>query len=97
MLIGADGALLCTTLTGVRDGAAPLVEAIHAYEAEMLRYSTEAVLESRKQMNAADLIDKPVLGRLQLAAMRSGMRVVNSVPALKRHITEKILRVRAAN
>jgi hypothetical protein len=63
----------------------------------MLRYSTEAVLESRKQMNAGDLIHKPVLGRLQLAAMRSGMRLGNSVPALKRRITEKILRVRAAN
>lgn len=92
-----DAALLCTSLTRVRDGAVPLVEAIHAYEAEMLRYSTEAVLESRKQMNAGDLIHKPVLGRLQLAAMRSGMRVVNAVPALKRRITEKILRVRAAN
>jgi 2-polyprenyl-6-methoxyphenol hydroxylase-like FAD-dependent oxidoreductase len=92
-----DAALLCTTLTGVRDGAAPLVEAIHAYEAEMLRYSTEAVLESRKQMNARDLIHKPMLGRVQLAAMRSGMRVVNAIPPIKRRIMEKIQRVRAAN
>ena len=92
-----DAALLRTSLIGVRDGAASLVEAIHAYEAEMLRYSTEAVLESRKQMNAGGLIHKPVLGRLQLAVMRSGMRVVNAVPPLKRRITEKILRVRAAN
>jgi hypothetical protein len=61
----------------------------------MLRYSTEAVLESRKQMNANDMIHKPVLGRIQLAAMRSGMRVVNAVPALKRHVTEKVLRARA--
>jgi len=92
-----DAALLCTTLIGARDGATPLVEAIHAYEAEMLRYSTEAVLESRKQMNAGDLIHKPILGRIQLAAMRSGMRVVNAVPPLKRRIMEKIQRVRAAN
>ena len=46
-------------------------------------------------MNANDMIHKPVLGRIQLAAMRSGMRVVNAVPALKRHITEKVLRARA--
>jgi hypothetical protein len=38
------------------------------------------VLESRKQMNARDLIHKPILGRIQLAAMRSGMRVVNAIP-----------------
>jgi hypothetical protein len=63
----------------------------------MLRYSTEAVLKSRKQMNAGDLIHKPVLGRMQLAAMRGGMRLVNAVPPLKRRITDSVLRVRGAN
>jgi 2-polyprenyl-6-methoxyphenol hydroxylase-like FAD-dependent oxidoreductase len=92
-----DAALLCKTLTEVQRGREPLVDAIHDYEVEMLRYSTEAVLESRKQMNANDMIHKPIVGRIQLAAMRSGMRVVNAVPALKRRITEKVLRVRAAN
>jgi hypothetical protein len=67
------------------------------YEAEMLRYSTEAINESKQQMNAADLIHKPVIGRLQLAAMRAAMRTINAVPALRRRTLEKIMRVRGAN
>ncbi|HEV2680521.1 MAG TPA: FAD-dependent monooxygenase, partial [Rhodanobacter sp.] len=92
-----DAALLCKTLAEVCQGSKPLVDAIHAYEAEMLRYSKEAVLESRKQMNANDMIHKPVLGRIQLVVMRSAMRLINNVPAFKRRVTEKILRVRGAN
>jgi hypothetical protein len=49
----------------VRDGAKPLAEALHEYEAEMLHYSAEAVLESRKQMDARDVSHRPVLGPIQ--------------------------------
>jgi hypothetical protein len=48
-------------------------------------------------MDAGDLIHKPILGRIQLAAMRGMMRIVNAVPALRRRMTESIMRVRAAN
>jgi hypothetical protein len=75
----------------------PLVDAIREYETEMLRYSAEAVIESRKQMDAADMIHKPWIGRLQLAAMRGAMRFVNTVPALKRRIIKNIMRVRGEN
>jgi len=92
-----DAALLSKTLAEVQRGEKPLVDAICGYEREMLRYSTEAVLKSRQQMNADDLLHKPVLGRVQLAVMRSGMRVVNASPLLKRRITATILRVRGAN
>ena len=92
-----DAALLCKSLSEAHEDRKPLVDAIHAYEVEMLRYSTEAVLESRKQMNANDMIHKPVLGRIQLAAMRGGMRVVDAVPPLKRRILRSIQRVRAEN
>jgi len=92
-----DAQLLCKKLVDVRDGRMPLIEAIHAYEAEMLRYSSEAVIESRKNMNAGDAIHKPFVGRLQLAAMRTAMRVVNAVPPLNRRITRNIMRVRGAN
>jgi 2-polyprenyl-6-methoxyphenol hydroxylase-like FAD-dependent oxidoreductase len=92
-----DAALLSQTLAEVQRGEKPLVDAIGEYEREMLRYSTEAVLKSRQQMNADDLLHKPVLGRLQLAVMRSGMRVVNASPLLKRRITESLLRTRGAN
>jgi 2-polyprenyl-6-methoxyphenol hydroxylase-like FAD-dependent oxidoreductase len=92
-----DAALLRQTLLHVRDGRKPLVPAIHDYEVEMLRYSTEAVLASRKQMSGNDTLHKPFVGGLQLAAMRGAMRVVNNVPALKRRITRNIMRVRGEN
>jgi 2-polyprenyl-6-methoxyphenol hydroxylase-like FAD-dependent oxidoreductase len=89
-----DAALLCKRLAEVRDGAKPLVEALHEYEAEMLQYSAEAVLESRKQMDAQDVSHRPVLGPIQLALMRVAMRFVNAVPALKRRMMESETRLR---
>jgi hypothetical protein len=71
-----------------------LIEALHQYEVEMLKYSSQAVLESRKQMDAADIIHRPVLGRIQLAVMRAGMRFVNAVPALKRRMIESETKLR---
>jgi len=91
-----DSALLLKRLREVCHGDRPLIEAIHQYEAEMLRYSSEAVLESKKQMDANDMIHKPILGRIQLMAMRISMRVVNAVPMLKRRITQSLRRSRAA-
>jgi 2-polyprenyl-6-methoxyphenol hydroxylase-like FAD-dependent oxidoreductase len=92
-----DASLLSKALIEASAGRKPLVEAIHEYETEMLRYSTEAVLESRKQMDSNDLIHKPILGRIPLAVMRLCMRIVNVVPELKRRVTASIMRVRAAN
>jgi 2-polyprenyl-6-methoxyphenol hydroxylase-like FAD-dependent oxidoreductase len=92
-----DSALLLKRLTEVCRSGKPLFQAIHEYEVEMLRYSTKAVLESRKQMDANDMIHKPILGRIQLAAMRAGMRFVDAVPALKRRVTESLKRSRAAD
>jgi 2-polyprenyl-6-methoxyphenol hydroxylase-like FAD-dependent oxidoreductase len=92
-----DAALLCRRLTEVRDGTKPLFEALHEYEAEMLKYSAEAVLESRKQMDAQDIIHRPVLGRMQLTMMRFGMRLVNAVPALKRRMLESETKLRAVD
>jgi 2-polyprenyl-6-methoxyphenol hydroxylase-like FAD-dependent oxidoreductase len=92
-----DAALLREKLLEVHQRQKPLVHAIHEYEAEMLRYSSEAVLESRKQMNANDAIHKPILGGLQLAAMRSVMRLINTAPPLKRRIIRRITRVRGEN
>jgi 2-polyprenyl-6-methoxyphenol hydroxylase-like FAD-dependent oxidoreductase len=92
-----DAALLCQTLVAVQQGQAPLVPALHRYEAEMLRYSTEAVIASRKQMSAADSIHKPVVGGIQLAGMRAAMRLINSMPPLKRQILRRMMRVRGGN
>jgi len=92
-----DAALLCQALVEVRRGLITIVPAIHRYEAEMLRYSTAAVIESRKQMNAKDSIHKPIVGRLQLAGMRAGMRLINTMPPVKRRILRRVMRVRGEN
>jgi 2-polyprenyl-6-methoxyphenol hydroxylase-like FAD-dependent oxidoreductase len=92
-----DAALLCQTLIEVAQGKMPLVPAIHRYEAEMLRYSTEAVIESRKQMSASDSIHKPIVGGIQLAGMRTAMRLINAMPPVKRRILRRIMRVRGEN
>jgi 2-polyprenyl-6-methoxyphenol hydroxylase-like FAD-dependent oxidoreductase len=92
-----DAALLRQTLLDVVHGRKSLLAAIHDYEVEMLRYSTEAVLASRKQMNSGDTLHQPIVGGLQLAAMRGAMRVINTLPAVKRRITRNIMRVRGDN
>jgi 2-polyprenyl-6-methoxyphenol hydroxylase-like FAD-dependent oxidoreductase len=91
-----DAALLLKRFMEVSHGDKPLIEAIHEYEGEMLRYSSKAVLDSKKQMNANDILHKPVLGRVQLAVTRTMMRLVNAVPVLKRRITRSIRSSRAA-
>jgi 2-polyprenyl-6-methoxyphenol hydroxylase-like FAD-dependent oxidoreductase len=92
-----DAELLSGLLREVHRGTTPLFEGIHAYESEMLRYSSEAVFESRKQMDSNDSIHKPVIGRMQLAVMRAGMRLVNSAPMLRRRVIRNIMRVRGSN
>jgi 2-polyprenyl-6-methoxyphenol hydroxylase-like FAD-dependent oxidoreductase len=89
-----DAALLSKTLIEVEEGRKPLIEALHEYEVEMLAYSKDAVLESRKQMDARSVTHNPVLGRMQLAVARAGMRFVNAVPLLKRKMLEQQMRLR---
>jgi len=91
-----DAALLCTRLIEAQSGAKPLVSALNEYEAEMLSYSREAVLESRKQMDARSIVHRPVLGRIPLALARTGMRLVNAVPALKQKMIKRQMRLRDA-
>jgi 2-polyprenyl-6-methoxyphenol hydroxylase-like FAD-dependent oxidoreductase len=91
--VGANTALrdalaLCRALTDVRDGRIGLVAAIAAYEERMREYGYAAVLDSRKQLDGDAPLHKPVVGRAVLAGMRTGMRVVNHVPALKRRMAD---------
>ncbi|HEY2038608.1 MAG TPA: FAD-dependent monooxygenase, partial [Edaphobacter sp.] len=89
-----DAALLCKRLVEVRDGEKEMLDALRAYEAQMLQYSRVAVLESRKQMDARDPIHRPVLGRVLLALMRTSMRIVNAIPALKNKMRDSQLKLR---
>jgi 2-polyprenyl-6-methoxyphenol hydroxylase-like FAD-dependent oxidoreductase len=92
-----DAALLSQLLVEADRGRKPLVQAIHDYEVEMLRYSSEAVNESKKQLNSADLIHRPMIGGLQLAMIRGVMRIVNAVSSLKRCALQNMMRVRGEN
>ena len=71
-----------------------LIDAVRAYESQMIRYGFEAVIESRKQMSGDDPIHKPVIGRAALIATRTVMGVVNAVPPLKRRMAEAQARFR---
>jgi hypothetical protein len=63
----------------------------------MLMCGFDAVLESRKQMDAKGLIHKPVVGRVVLAMTRTGMPLVNHLPPLKRRMAEAQQRLRVGD
>lgn len=84
-----DASLLCRNLVSFRDGKMNLLEAVREYEARMVDYGFDAVLQSRKQLSADNPLHKPVIGRLVLAGMRTGMRVVNHIPSIKKRMAEQ--------
>jgi 2-polyprenyl-6-methoxyphenol hydroxylase-like FAD-dependent oxidoreductase len=92
-----DAALLCRNLTAARDGAEPLLEAVRDYETRMIKYGFDAVRKSLAQISGDDLIHKPVIGRVVLAAMRTGMRLVNHLPPIKRRMVDAQRRYRGAD
>jgi 2-polyprenyl-6-methoxyphenol hydroxylase-like FAD-dependent oxidoreductase len=81
-----DAALLCRELTAAHRGDKAPLEAIAAYEAEMIPYGFARVADSLAQngTNGDDPLHKPVIGRIMLAFARTYFRVVSSVPPLKR-------------
>ncbi|MDX2970169.1 FAD-dependent oxidoreductase [Kribbella solani] len=100
--VGANTALrdavnLCRALIDVRDGKRELIPAVNAYEAKMIEYGFDAVLKSRAQMTSDDPMHKPVIGRIALAVMRTGMRAVNHLPPVKRRMRDSMLAYRGAN
>jgi 2-polyprenyl-6-methoxyphenol hydroxylase-like FAD-dependent oxidoreductase len=92
-----DAQLLGAQLAKAARGELPLLEAVADYEAQMIRYGFHAVAESRKQFDESDAIHRPVVGRFALGAMRAGMRIVNSVPPLKRRMIDAQNRFRGAD
>jgi 2-polyprenyl-6-methoxyphenol hydroxylase-like FAD-dependent oxidoreductase len=83
-----DARLLARNLTAARDGRTTVLEGIADYETKMRAYSAEAVRQSLEQMRGSDPIHKPVLGRLMLAGMRTGMRTVNHLPPVKHRMEQ---------
>ncbi|WP_198406907.1 FAD-dependent oxidoreductase [Nocardia terpenica] len=87
-----DAQLLCDKLVAVRDGDTELVEAIGTYEETMRRYSAVAVRESLQGMNDNGLDLKPLRRAMVSAGMRTAMRTVDRVPALKRRMARNLQR-----
>lgn len=83
-----DAALLTSRLADVRSGKWSLHDAVAGYEAEMRRYGFDAVAQSRASFDEHGAIHRPVVGRAVLGAMRTGLRMVNHVPLLKRRMID---------
>jgi len=83
-----DAALLAARLGAAQRGDMSGHDAIAGYEAQMREYGFHAVAESRKQFDAGGAIHRPMVGRVALGAMRTGLRVVNNVPLLKRRMID---------
>ena len=92
-----DAELLCHQLIAARDGRVALLDGIAAYEAEMRDYAFAAVEKSLEQMDGRALVHKPVIGRGVLALTRTGMRVVNHLPPLKRRMGASLEQERGAH
>ena len=76
-----DAALLCRNLVAAHRGKTTILEAIHAYESEMIVYGFDAVRTSRKAMeqsHADSLIGK--------AIAKIVFKTLNAIPPLKRRV-----------
>jgi 2-polyprenyl-6-methoxyphenol hydroxylase-like FAD-dependent oxidoreductase len=92
-----DAALLCRNLTAVRDGAMGLLDAVRDYETQMIGYGFEAVEKSLAQMDGDALAHRPVIGPVLMSVMRTGMRLVNHLPPVKRKMSDSQRRYRGAD
>jgi 2-polyprenyl-6-methoxyphenol hydroxylase-like FAD-dependent oxidoreductase len=93
-----DAALLCRELVAcTRDGSSPL-DAIAAYEAEMIPYGFARVADSLAQngTGGGDPLHKPIIGRLVLAMTRSYFRLVSHVPALRNKFLDDLYTYRGS-
>ncbi|MFS8514253.1 MAG: FAD-dependent monooxygenase [Planifilum fulgidum] len=76
-----DAALLCRNLIAAHRGEKSLLQAVHDYEVEMIRYGFEAVKNSLRAMNQAVSDNAFALG-----TVKTLFRIVNALPPLKRRM-----------
>ncbi|TCO65174.1 FAD-dependent oxidoreductase [Actinocrispum wychmicini] len=91
--VGANTALRDAELLGDNLVRMAALAGIADYERQMHGYAWEAVVKSRERFDGNSIAHKPVIGRLGLAGMRTGMRFANHFRPLKR----KILKADARN
>lgn len=84
--VGANTALRDARILGDNLTRMSVVDAVADYERQMHGYAWEAVVKSRERFDGNSIAYKPVVGRIGLAAMRTGMRFANHFPPLKRRI-----------
>ena len=79
-----DAQLLCRELVAAHRGELPVVEAIHRYEEEMIRYGFAGV---RASMRAARMShsDNP----LARVALQMILRTMSTLPPIRRHVSER--------
>jgi 2-polyprenyl-6-methoxyphenol hydroxylase-like FAD-dependent oxidoreductase len=92
--VGANTALRDAQILGDNLAGMAAPDAITDYEHQMHGYAWEAVIKSLARFNGDSVAYKPVIGRLGLAVMRTGMRVANHVRPLKTRILKAELRNR---
>ena len=92
-----DAALLCRELVAARDGGQSLLDAVAAYEKEMIPYGFEKVADSLKQngTNGKDAMHRPYVGRVILAFSRMFFRIVDRVPPIKRKFVDDLYAYRS--
>jgi len=76
-----DAAILCQNLIAAHRGEKSLLQAVHDYEVEMIRYGFDAVKNSMRALNQA-VSDNA----FALATVKTLFRFVNAVPPLKRRL-----------
>jgi salicylate hydroxylase len=75
-----DARLLGKKLVAASRGEMPLIQAIHDYEVEMIKYGFDAVLSSKKALEQSTALDNPFF----LTTTKAMFRFLNAVPPLKR-------------
>ncbi|WP_433280452.1 FAD-dependent oxidoreductase [Pseudonocardia xinjiangensis] len=81
-----DARILADALTTADRDGTPVLDAVAAYERQMHDYAWPLVAKSLERFDGDAALYKPVVGRLALAGIRTGMRVVNHLPAVKRRM-----------
>ncbi|MFD9962715.1 FAD-dependent oxidoreductase [Amycolatopsis sp. NPDC058986] len=81
-----DARILGENLVAARDSGRSALDAIRDYEERMHGYAWDAVKKSLERFDGESAVYKPGIGRLAQAGMRTGLRLVNHLPPVKRRM-----------
>jgi 2-polyprenyl-6-methoxyphenol hydroxylase-like FAD-dependent oxidoreductase len=81
-----DAQILSANLAAADREGTPVFDAVADYERQMQAYAPGLVAKSLERFDGGSALYKPVVGRVALAGMRTGMRVVNHLPPVKRRM-----------